>query len=47
MSRASTPTATVTSAPDGMPPGVDVTLGVGIDAREMTASGYRLYLFYP
>jgi hypothetical protein len=31
----------------GMPPGVDITLGVGIDAREMTASGYRLYLFYP
>lgn len=36
-----------TSVAGGMPPGVDITLGVGIDAREMTASGYRLYLFYP
>ncbi len=31
----------------GMPSGADVTVAVGVEARDMTASGYRLYLFYP
>lgn len=32
---------------DGMPAGADVAVAVGVEARDMTASGYRLYLFYP
>ena len=32
---------------DGMPSGADVAVAVGVEARDMTASGYRLYLFYP
>jgi predicted Zn finger-like uncharacterized protein len=35
------------SVADGMPSSADVTVSVGVDARDMTASGYRLYLFYP
>ena len=35
------------SIPDGMPSSADISVSVGVDAREMTASGYRLYLFYP
>lgn len=35
------------SPADGMPPGADVTVAVGVEARDTTASGYRLYLFYP
>ncbi|MCM2306520.1 MAG: DUF3426 domain-containing protein [Sulfuritalea sp.] len=31
----------------GMAPNADIVLTVGIDPREMAASGYRLYLFYP
>jgi predicted Zn finger-like uncharacterized protein len=31
----------------GMQPNADIMLAIGIDAGEMTASGYRLYLFYP
>lgn len=36
-----------TAAADGMPPNADIVVGVGIDAGELPASGYRLYLFYP
>ncbi len=32
---------------NGMRPNADIMLAIGIDAGEMTASGYRLYLFYP
>ena len=32
---------------NGMQPNADIMLAIGIDAGEMTASGYRLYLFYP
>jgi predicted Zn finger-like uncharacterized protein len=35
------------SAADGMPSSADQSLTVGVDARDMPASGYRLYLFYP
>jgi predicted Zn finger-like uncharacterized protein len=35
------------SVADGMPSSADVSLAVGVEARDMTASGYRLYLFYP
>ncbi len=35
------------SIADGMPSSADLSLTVGVDARDMTASGYRLYLFYP
>jgi predicted Zn finger-like uncharacterized protein len=35
------------SLTNGMPPNADVVVAVGIDAGEMAASGYRLYLFYP
>lgn len=38
------PTAPVAS---GMQPNADIMLAIGIDTGEMTASGYRLYLFYP
>lgn len=31
----------------GMPPNADIVLTVGVEPREMAASGYRLYLFYP
>jgi predicted Zn finger-like uncharacterized protein len=31
----------------GMRPNADIMVTIGIDAGEMTASGYRLYLFYP
>ena len=31
----------------GMRPNADILVAIGIDAGEMTASGYRLYLFYP
>lgn len=31
----------------GMPPNADVVLTVGVEPRDMAASGYRLYLFYP
>lgn len=31
----------------GMPANADIVLSVGIELREMAASGYRLYLFYP
>lgn len=36
-----------TSLPQGMHPGADIAVVVGIDSGEMPASGYRLYLFYP
>ena len=35
------------SVGDGMPSSADLSVSVGVDARDMTASGYRLYLFYP
>jgi predicted Zn finger-like uncharacterized protein len=35
------------SVADGMPSSADIPVSVGVDARDMTASGYRLYLFYP
>ena len=36
-----------TAATRGMPPNADIMVAVGIHTGEMTASGYRLYLFYP
>ncbi|MDP2826527.1 MAG: DUF3426 domain-containing protein [Sulfuritalea sp.] len=36
-----------TSIADGMQPNADIMLAVGVEPREMPASGYRLYLFYP
>jgi len=33
--------------PQGMQPGADIVVAVGIDSGELAASGYRLYLFYP
>ena len=36
-----------TSFTNGMSPGADIIVAVGVDPSEMTASGYRLYLFYP
>jgi hypothetical protein len=30
-----------------MRPNADIVLTVGVEPREMAASGYRLYLFYP
>jgi predicted Zn finger-like uncharacterized protein len=36
-----------TSFADGMLPNADTVVAVGVDPGEMTASGYRLYLFYP
>ena len=36
-----------TSFAQGMQPGADIAVAVGIDSGEMAASGYRLYLFYP
>lgn len=38
---------TGTSIPEGMQPGADIVVAVGIDSGELAASGYRLYLFYP
>ena len=35
------------SVADGMPSSADFSVSVGVDARDMAASGYRLYLFYP
>ncbi len=35
------------SIPNGMQPNADIMVAVGVDSAEMTASGYRLYLFYP
>lgn len=32
---------------DGMPSNADIAVGVGIEAAQLPASGYRLYLFYP
>lgn len=31
----------------GMAPNADIVLTVGVEPRDMAASGYRLYLFYP
>lgn len=31
----------------GMAPNVDVAINIGLDAGELPASGYRLYIFYP
>lgn len=36
-----------TPLPQGMHPGADIAVVVGIDSGELPASGYRLYLFYP
>lgn len=36
-----------TSIVDGMPPNADIALAVGVEPRDIAASGYRLYLFYP
>ena len=36
-----------TSIANGMQPNADIMVAVGVDSGEMTASGYRLYLFYP
>lgn len=36
-----------TAIADGMPPNADIMLTVGVEPRDMPASGYRLYLFYP
>ena len=36
-----------TAIANGMPPNADIVLAVGVEPREMAASGYRLYLFYP
>jgi len=38
---------TATPIPQGMQPGADIAVAVGIDSGELAASGYRLYLFYP
>ncbi len=31
----------------GMAPNVDIAVSIGLDAGELPASGYRLYIFYP
>lgn len=36
-----------TTAADGMPTSADIAVVVGIEAAQLPASGYRLYLFYP
>lgn len=36
-----------TAIANGMPPNADIVLTVGVEPRDMAASGYRLYLFYP
>lgn len=35
------------SISNGMPPNADVAIAIGIEPDAITASGYRLYLFYP
>lgn len=35
------------SIANGMQPNADIAIAIGVDAGEMAASGYRLYLFYP
>lgn len=35
------------SSAQGMPPGADIMVTIGVDAAEVAASGYRLYVFYP
>jgi predicted Zn finger-like uncharacterized protein len=36
-----------TAFANGMLPNADIMVNIGVDPGEMTASGYRLYLFYP
>ena len=36
-----------TALANGMPSNADIMVTIGVDPGEMTASGYRLYLFYP
>ena len=36
-----------TAVANGMKSNADILVAIGIDSGEMTASGYRLYLFYP
>ena len=36
-----------TALANGMPSNADIMVAIGVDPGEMTASGYRLYLFYP
>lgn len=36
-----------TDLANGMQPNADILVAIGVDPGEMTASGYRLYLFYP
>jgi predicted Zn finger-like uncharacterized protein len=36
-----------TTFANGMLPNADILVAIGVDPGEMTASGYRLYLFYP
>ncbi|MDP1735316.1 MAG: DUF3426 domain-containing protein [Sulfuritalea sp.] len=36
-----------TALANGMLPNADILVAIGVDPGEMTASGYRLYLFYP
>jgi predicted Zn finger-like uncharacterized protein len=36
-----------TAFANGMLPNADILVAIGVDPGEMTASGYRLYLFYP
>lgn len=36
-----------TSIASGMPPHADIVLAVGVEPRDLAASGYRLYVFYP
>jgi hypothetical protein len=38
---------TGTPIPQGMQPGTDIAVAVGVDSGELAATGYRLYLFYP
>ena len=36
-----------TAFANGMLPNADILVAIGVAPGEMTASGYRLYLFYP
>ncbi len=36
-----------TDLANGMQPNADILVAIGVDPGEMTASGYRLYVFYP
>ena len=36
-----------TSVVSGMPPNADIVVAVGVIPSELSASGYRLYVFYP